>query len=320
MTGTAVNVSYASSEALFGSASRGEQDDLSDRDILIVDDNVEVLTARASQLSDEGASVASYTFAKLKALARQGALFLQHLKLESRITTDRNGRLADLLTQFQPKDDYTSEIAENRKLAALAGTVPVGPRGSLFAADVLYVAVRNFGVLTLAQQGVHVFAFHQVVAEMAKAGLIAERHSALSSLRFLKCLYRSGERADAGTGDSAVEKAVRDALAILPSDHFPTEFQLVEPQAIVFARHHGNRSPYLELRDLERRWLALNQLEPDLVPVGRLMKLQSWIQNPRAYSSISARLAPALRRDIERMSARRAIAPHLAGVKIIRRR
>lgn len=81
----------AEAEAIFGSAARGDADAISDRDILIVDDDCDVLRKRSVILKNDGFSVASYTFRKLQALAQHGALFLQHLKLEAVIISDRRG-------------------------------------------------------------------------------------------------------------------------------------------------------------------------------------------------------------------------------------
>src|SRR3546814_11774741 len=107
------------------------------------------------------------------ALAALGSLFVQHLKLEAQVTRDVSGRLTKLLADFSPRADYSAEIADNAALSALAGTVPIGPRGVLLAADILYVGVRNHGVLSLAERGVPVYAFDAVTAGLAAEGLIA---------------------------------------------------------------------------------------------------------------------------------------------------
>jgi predicted nucleotidyltransferase len=65
----------AEAEVLFGSASRGDSDDLSDRDILIVDSDIELLRSRRHRLAMQGFSVASYTWRKLIHLSERGALF-----------------------------------------------------------------------------------------------------------------------------------------------------------------------------------------------------------------------------------------------------
>lgn len=284
----------ASSEAVFGSAARGDVDSMSDRDILIVDDDVAVLRERGRQLSEAGWSVASYTFAKLEALSNRGALFIQHIKLESSILVDRDSRLAQKLAAFSPRSSYSDEIRDNGLLASLAGDTPIGPRGTLLAADILYVTVRNFGVLSLAERGIHVFAYNAVIEALESHGFIARGGArALAALRFLKCLYRAGEVGDAYHARVTVEQA----LSMLPNKHFPTKLRVVPADMILMASGPpGTASAYLQLRDLERRLVALQGLERSAALDEKLRTLSRWIENPRAYASLSSRLAPSMRK------------------------
>lgn len=289
----------ACAEALFGSAARGDADALSDRDMLIVDDDVVALTARSQELEAQGASVASYTFAKLEALAARGALFIQHLKLEAQVIRDRGGRLAQLLADFSPRLDYSAEIAENAALSALAGAVPSGSRGVLLAADILYVSVRNHGVLSLAERGVHTYQFDTVIAGLEGEGLIEPGGArALAALRFLKCLYRGGEVGRA----AAARHAVETALTVLPQNYFPTSFSVLDPSRIIAAPCLTNVAPYVALRDLERRLVAVQALGHDPNVDDDLARLVRWIKNPRAYASISQRLAPRMQSAIAQLS------------------
>lgn len=295
MTLPKTSIRPASAEALFGSAARGDADALSDRDVLIVDVDVKVLAARSAELESQGASVASYTFAKLIALAAHGALFVQHLKLEAQVTRDVGGRLTRLLADFSPRADYSADIADNAALSALAGTVPTGARGMLLAADILYVGVRNHGVLSLAERGVHVYGFDAVTAGLETEGLVAPGGTrALGALRFLKCLYRNGE---AGCG-TAVRDTVEAALDVLPPTFFPTHIRALAPSRIIDAPPPTGAAAYLVLRDLERRLVALQALGHDPALDADLARLARWITNPRAYASISHRFAPRIQATI----------------------
>lgn len=310
LTASIFPVPPAASEALFGSAARGNADALSDRDVLIVDDDVKLLAARSAELQANGASVASYTFTKLAALAKKGALFVQHLKLEALLTRDDGGRLSRLLNEFQPRTAYSVEIAENVKLSALAGAVPDGGRGLLLAADILYVSVRNHGVLSLAERGVHVYAFDAVAAGLEEAGLIAPGGARiLSSLRFLKCLYRNGETG----GGEATRSAIESALSVLPAEYFPQQIHGLSLQELSVIRIGPNASAYVVLRDLERRLIGLETLGHDIGCDEKLARLQRWIVNPRAYAAMSHRLAPKMRALISRTAERYAL-PHRAAI------
>lgn len=289
----------ASAEALFGSTARGDADAHSDRDFLIVDDDPKVLALRSAELEAQGASVASYTFAKLMSLATHGALFVQHLKLEARICRDADGRLAKLLADFLPKTTYSQEINDNATFTALAGSVPAGNRGVLFAADILYVGVRNFGVLTLAERGIHVYGYDAVTAGLESEGLVASGGArALSSLRFLKCLYRKGEFV---CGDT-IHDTVEAALEVLPAAFFPKCIKIFDPLWFITAPPAPDKFAYLVLRDLERRLVALQALGLDPELDAELAQLARWIANPRAYASITHSLAPDVQATIAKFA------------------
>lgn len=283
----------AASEAVFGSSARGDGDRLSDRDILIVDDDLEVLRARSRELAAEGWSVASYTFAKLNALTKNGALFIQHLKQECQIIADRRGALAEILSDYRPKPCYRIELEANAKLAQLMSTVPLVPRGELWAADVLYVTVRNFGVLWLAGTQRYVFAFDDILSSLEEARVIGPTAASdLRYLRFLKCLYRNGESLPEGRFQETISRS----LDSLPAEFFPQATRRLSSLQILCESppHHGAAN-YLILRDLEKRLLAAYSLLTPSFTDPLFNRLQAWIENPRAYANLSARKAPELR-------------------------
>lgn len=292
MTKTTKTAVCAASEALFGSCARGDVDSLSDRDFLIVDDDPKVLRARADVLKTEGVSVAAYTFRKIESLAARGALFVQHLRLEASIVADRDGRLANLLANFRPKSDYETEIRENAKLAELISTVPPSANSELWAADVLYVTVRNFGVLWLAGRQRYIFAYDRILEALQEEEMLGTPAvSNLRRLRFLKSLYRSDSSATPGV----VHRNVKTALVGLPQGLFPPRSITVSAREALAAPAPADASSaYLHVRDLEKRILAARSLgSPFEDPT--LASLNEWIRNPRAYANLSAARAPILR-------------------------
>lgn len=293
MTSAKETAIRAASEAAFGSCARGDTDGLSDRDFLIVDDDLEVLRARATALKAGGLSVASYTFRKLENLAGRGALFIQHLRLEASISADRGGRLAALLATFCPKDGYEPELKDNARLASLIATVPAGPLLELWAADVLYVTVRNFGVLWLAGRGKYVFAYDRILDALHDEGVLDARGVAdLRQLRFLKALYRSDHTGTIGV----VRQKVLAALAGLPKNHFPATVRIVAAEEVLAAPAPPAGAPsYMILRDLEKRMLAARSHSCAPFDDPALAALNEWVRDPRVYANLSARWAPALR-------------------------
>lgn len=276
---------YTWAEATFGSANRGDADSLSDRDILIVSDDIEVLTLRSNTLQAEGWSVATYTWRKLEAICLEGALFVQHLKLESTIHRDDDGRLAGILASFRPKLDYSAEIAMNNQLLRLAQTYPAGSSGALWAADILYVGLRNFGVLKLAELEKYVFSYYAILDELASANVIdGEAIGDLRALRWAKTLYRKGNALPL----TRAESLLANIVSALP-DQLIAKTTAVSPLSILehAAPLDKNRPAYHRLRHLEKIYLSIEATYPSACTNDDFKRLKRWIEDPRSYASFA---------------------------------
>lgn len=276
---------YAESEATFGSVVRGDNDSLSDRDIIIVDDNIDILRERRAVLENEGWSVSSYTFGKITAMANKKVLFVQHLKLQSEIINDRNLRLTNLLNDFTPKPSYETEALDNRKMTNLIRTVPKTNLGGLWAADVLYVALRNFGILVLAGHGKYVFGFAEILDELIELGFLKHSNrSACMKLRFLKSLYRSGETINLGISLDSINHSLAD----LPTDYFVTKSEAMVSNSVLTDMRPLNSevSPYLKLRNIEKAYICMLDLHQANGKIGKFEELGKWIKDPSHYSHL----------------------------------
>jgi predicted nucleotidyltransferase len=272
----------ANAEVVFGSASRGDADRLSDRDILLIDTDTEVLRRRQTQLELEGWSVAAYTWRRFDSLTLRGALFVQHLKLEGTIVEDKSSRLKAALREFRPKVSYTNEIVDNAALANLISVRPNSEIGRLWAADVLYVTIRNFGILCLAEHHKYMFAYADILEALAENKYISfEAIPRLSDLREAKAAYRAK---DCSFKDRK-GFSLNAALADLPRPHFPDSSTGVAASDIL---SHSSvlsceQTPYARLRNLERSYLALVEEAPDVAGATPFSALRRWIENPRCY-------------------------------------
>lgn len=280
---------FAAAEAVFGSVSRGDDDALSDRDILLVDDDTQLLNRRQATLEAEGWSVASYTFGKLNALVSKGALFVQHLKDETNILRDVGGQFRLALDAFRPKRCYHADLITNSYLAGLAAIRPDTRAGALWAADVLYVATRNFGVLHLAQKGIYLFSYSRVLEALVDDAVITPSNLPhLLKLRLAKSLYRSGERIALGAAADMVQRAIEAR----PDPFFPRRSMGVKPVEILARSIELSRAspPYHRLRNLERTYLALQAVGRADAVSENLARLLRWIENPRAYAFLAGKL------------------------------
>jgi hypothetical protein len=296
----------ASAEAVFGSASRGDGDELSDRDILIVDADTRVLARRQIELEGAGWSVASYTYKKLRALVKRRALFVQHLKMESRVLKDVYGELGAILKEFQPKRSYHTEIAENASLAHMVSVWPKTARGAMWAADVLYVAARNFGILYLASQGEYTFSYSRVLESLCNAGIL--RGSAipeLMKLRIIKTHYRYGSH----IAREQSEETLRRALVALPPLVFPMRSIGIDPESALSAAMQLPKGipAYHRVRNLERSYIALLGACDSNDVAEKYRAVVRWIENPRAYGSYAetyeGELIDSMRRAVVRSRA-----------------
>ncbi len=274
-------MSSASFEIVFGSQVRGDADTYSDRDILIVDNSPDVLRDRCEELTASGWSVATYTFSKFRYMAGSGSLFVQHLKDEGLIWRDYDGHGKSILDTYSPKKDYSCELAENRVIGGVLAGWPAEGVGPLWAADVLYVCIRNYGILKLAQSSVYQFAFNGVLRTLHDHGhLSAEAVSAFEPLRELKATYRTSKGSE---NVAAAFDMVNRASALLQREYFVGPYPISSKQVLTNARAMGASTPlYARVRNLEKLAVASELF----IPSNNvwLSEVRKWVSSPRQYA------------------------------------
>ncbi len=178
--------------ALYGSHARGDADLISDSDLLIVDSDPNALSEASSALHAHGFSCASYTWQRLSYMVAHGSLFLQHLKTESVILKDANSSLENLLHSFHPKQDYSSDIETTKSVVALTEHICQKKALIGWACDLLAVAVRNIGILEIANRGEYAFSMASIYDKLIDFGVLSHADvRVLQPLRLYKSLYRS---------------------------------------------------------------------------------------------------------------------------------
>ncbi len=288
--------------AFYGSLVRGDSDRFSDRDVLLVSDDALALKEAKNLMSKDGFSCACYSWQKLGFLATRRALFVQHLKQESRIITDRDLRLTSLLASYAPACTYSKQIDAARDLMSLTECFPKTIYGVGWALDVLTVAFRNLSILTLANEGKYLFSFSAILSELRKMGTISLDHEdQLSSLRKYKASFR------------------RKAYHLLPPKEKLFELKKIVGQVFDTDPHstpvsedffhnyclHSNLALksshwYLKARLYEGAFLTLNH-RPRRFEEGtssRLQAIEEAITNPGCYSALFLNSAENLRTEI----------------------
>lgn len=178
--------------AIFGSVVRKDFDYLSDKDILIVTDNPLMIKKYVASLEHLNWSCALYSWSRFNKLIEKKALFIEHIKDESKIILDENNQLRELLDNFSPKVDYSNEIIETHHLIKLLENIPNSNKGSGWALDILMIAFRNYSISTLANEGIYKFSFYELLYYLVKLNYISSDEAcSLQQLRLYKKAYRN---------------------------------------------------------------------------------------------------------------------------------
>lgn len=135
---------------IFGSYARGDSDQLSDHDVLVVTDRDARLSKdELEHLNDEiglQCSFALYSVDRIKQMHSCGHLFAWHLHLESRKITNH----LDFIDELGRPCDYNSakeDIVElHRLLRSISSSLRQSPCNVVYEAGLLYVTSRNIAM------------------------------------------------------------------------------------------------------------------------------------------------------------------------------
>ena len=267
------------SVCVFGSAARDSVDQYSDRDVLIVASDWQCREDLVRHWREDGWSVATYTPNRLKKMIGAGSLFVQHLRLEGRIVTDKSGWLKDTLWRAVPKESYFKDAAASVALAQPIERFCPHAKISeqLISADMAYVALRNFGICYLADRNQLSFDYAHIVSRLSEDfGLRLVERELLASLRGAKALYRKG------VGCADIEGNIKDLSKVLSKFFVGQPLTPVSPSCPVRRLAGG----YSTIRDFEASIVAKHGRTPtesEIHSVG-LDDVWRWVKRPRDYT------------------------------------
>jgi predicted nucleotidyltransferase len=266
--------------ALFGSVSRGDSDQLSDKDVLLVgNSNNQTLQNR---LSKTGYSVSSYNWQQMIDMSQEGSLFLQHLRQESQIIADSEGRLSDLLSKFRPLSDYSQRIYQNLELFEITSGTPKSPFLIGWAFDVLCVGFRNHAILELANAGRYIFSHSELVLEYSKKhNLSLKETDLLLQLRIRKREYRNRHLiSESSFGDLQLTQAIIGRTTGASCLSTPASMEVFVAALIRAAT--DNTHWYFALRRLEGAYRAMG-MAPEKASPMELNEIESIFAKPCPY-------------------------------------
>ncbi|MCP4383667.1 MAG: hypothetical protein GY798_20000 [Hyphomicrobiales bacterium] len=180
---------------VFGSAARKTTDALSDMDVLILAEDRGQRFQLKRLWEERGWSVSEFSPSRFLRLVGAGSLFVQHLKMEGLLLSDAGGWMRNVLDGAALKTSYLSDALKSVCLAKpLERLNPFDDVSNQpLAADLAYVAVRNFSICASADKGCLSFDYHDLVTGIRDAhGLNRRETTLLHSLREAKKAYRDG--------------------------------------------------------------------------------------------------------------------------------
>lgn len=266
------------SVCIFGSSARMSTDRLSDLDVLVVASDKYRRDRIIRNWRQQGWSVAVYSPPRLLKMIAAGSLFIQHLRTEGMVINDAGGWLAEKLSSARPKQSYAIDAQKSvflaRPMERLNGDTLI--KEDLIAADLAYVATRNFGICYLADRNNLTFDYCQIVEQLAKDFcLSSDELSLLMLLRNGKTSYRNDLKCPEINGTVS---ELRDLLSKLFSENPLGDVDSSSPIRDLC-------TGYNTLRDFEAWMISNSKYDPSIDGVNGHMKfLRKWIYSPRSYS------------------------------------
>ena len=135
---------------LFGSHARGEIDEGSDVDVLVVYDERELSNELTASLIDrygENVDLSHYSYAGLAKLVDQRALFAWHLRREGVPVFHRKGRLEGMLQDMKPYDAHIRDLGVLTMVFDDAVASLRNGWASSFDLGVVGTVIRNTGII-----------------------------------------------------------------------------------------------------------------------------------------------------------------------------
>lgn len=176
----------------YGSSVRGDNDHYSDKDLLLVVENINDFKKIEKAFIKESWSISYYTYDKLQYLANNGFLFIKHLINEGKIEHDTNNRLQNILRSFKENKDYFYQLKKTKEFFNFVHTIPCNDISFSWLCDNIYVNFRNHLIYKSAIEGNYFFSYLDLINQLYISDLISKKDlEILIQLRVIKSCYRN---------------------------------------------------------------------------------------------------------------------------------
>jgi len=257
----------------FGSQTRGDCDSFSDRDLLMIGTNSQLIPASTDERW-ANYSVSRFTYDKAAYLITSGSLFFKHILDEGKLVEGSAADANRLFGAWKAASSYREEIDENIDLLDLMEFIPKSMLGRSVAIDIIFTALRSVLIRELASDGLFLFSWKQILQKAELLGWISTREKFLFfQARKLKNAYRRGEKPHIQSDffnrfSEAAFKTVRVGRRTVLADR----------RALFGLPDHFLDRSYKQLRAIE---LLCAEYEFD----NSISHFREWVKNPTWFCS-----------------------------------
>lgn len=262
----------------FGSLTRKEDDPFSDRDLLIVCPS-EYRKDYLNRYEKDGYSVSILTERQLFFMKEKGALFLQHLSLESKVIVDSDFEFTSFINTCKLVKPNLTELDTCQKSIEYLSAWPNSTELSAWKADFLFCLSRDYLIKRLAMEGAVAFGLKDI-ERIAKDIFMLRKDDFmfLSILRKVKAAYRSDCQFP-GEFEIATKQWLMALNRAFDFQNVVDSYKKINVREIIPHKFH---TPYEQLRTLEGLYLIARNMGYSHSKHQLIMNL---IQRPNFYGS-----------------------------------
>ncbi len=177
----------------FGSRRHGCYDIFSDKDIYLLCSSLSNIAHEKDRLINQGYSVTVSTQSRAEYLASKGSLFIRHVFYEGIVIGGSSEKASAIKNRWVSSPSYEKEIEENTELLSVLESIPSTKESLAVVNDIIVCSIRNVLIRKLANIGIFVFSWKDVLSHSNMHNFIANQDvKIIYRARRYKNMYRSG--------------------------------------------------------------------------------------------------------------------------------
>ena len=177
----------------FGSRAHGCHDIFSDKDAYLLYEENDDISQEKNDLERKGYSVTTSSRSRVEYLAARGSLFVRHVFFEGKVLKGSEEEKIAVNKRWCPALSYEEEIEDNVEMLSLLEAIPSTIESIATVNDIVVCSARNVLIRKLANRGVFVFSWSDVISQSIRYKFINKNDALLiRQARRHKNSYRMG--------------------------------------------------------------------------------------------------------------------------------